>query len=107
MWDWIVERVKWLVAGRELQALHRYRAACALAWRWNGELPASADTARWIRECGDGERGMDIEQFRERLREGAKGPPMFEPGGFRAAGEVGLRDGEVAAVLKPGAQADG
>jgi len=34
-------------------------------------------------------------------------PPMFEPGGFRAAGEVGLRDGEVAVVLAPGRKLDG
>lgn len=52
----------------ELRALHRYQVACALAWRWNGQLPNSAETAEWIKEVGEGERGMDIEQFRERLR---------------------------------------
>lgn len=57
-----------LIAGRELAALQRYRAACALAWRWNGEVRASADTAEWIGEVGEGKRGADIEQFRERLR---------------------------------------
>ena len=52
----------------ELRALHRYRVACHLVWRWNGQLPNSAETAEWIREVGEGKRPSDIEQFRERLR---------------------------------------
>ena len=52
----------------ELRALHRYQVACALVWRWNGQLPNSAETAEWIMEVGEGKRPTDIEQFRERLR---------------------------------------
>ena len=51
----------------ELRALHRYQVACALVWRWNGQLPNSAETAEWIMEVGEGKRPTDIEQFRERL----------------------------------------
>lgn len=63
MLDWL----KRLIAGPELAALERYRLACGLAWRWNGQIPASAKTAEWIRDVGQGERGMDIERFREEL----------------------------------------
>ncbi len=65
--------LKRLVAGKELDALERYRMACNLAWRWNGQEPNSAETAEWISEVGEGKRGVDIEQFRERLRSGAGG----------------------------------
>lgn len=63
--------LRWLkgwIAGKELCALERYRIACATAWRWNGQEKNSAETAEWISEVGEGKRGMDIEQFRERLR---------------------------------------
>ena len=61
--------LKWWIAGKELRALERYRAACALAYQWNGQLPNSAETAEWISLVGEDKRGMDIEQFRERLRQ--------------------------------------
>lgn len=61
------EFLKWWIAGKEMQALHRYRTACQLVWRRNGLLPSSSETADWIQQVGDGVRGMDIEQFRERL----------------------------------------
>lgn len=63
--------LKWWIAREELRALERYRAACALAYRWNGQLPNSAETADWISQVGEGKRGMDIEEFRERLRKGS------------------------------------
>lgn len=63
------------IAGKELRALERYRVACGLAYRWNGQEPNSAETAQWIQEVGEGKRGMDIEQFRERLRQ-AKARPQ-------------------------------
>lgn len=66
MLNWL----KQLVAGNELAALNRYRVACSLAWRWNGEIKPSSDTAEWISEVGEGKRGMDIEQFRAQLRNG-------------------------------------
>lgn len=64
--------LKWLLAGQELAALHRYRKACHLVWRWNGGEQNSAETADWIRQVGEDQRGADIEQFRERLRINAK-----------------------------------
>ena len=57
----------------ELRALHRYQVACALVWRWNGQLPNSAETAEWIKEVGEGQRGMDIENFRVRLQANSHG----------------------------------
>ena len=67
----MIDRLKWWIAGKEMRALERYRVACSLAWRWNGQLPNSAETAEWIQQVGEGMRGMDIEQFRERLRSNA------------------------------------
>jgi len=68
----VSEWLKWLVAGKELRALNRYRKACHLAYRWNGNVPNSAETAEWIQAVGEDLRGADIEQFRERLRNNAK-----------------------------------
>ena len=62
------EWLKWLIAGNEMAALARYRKACALAWRWNGQVPNSAETAEWIKQVGEDQRGADIEQFREWLK---------------------------------------
>jgi hypothetical protein len=64
----MLESLKWWIAGKELRALHRYRQACALAWRWNGGVPNSAETADWIRQVGEDQRGADIAEFRERLK---------------------------------------
>jgi len=64
---WLLDRLKWWIAPREMQALHRYRVACALVWRWNAAIRGSAETAEWIGQVGEGARGMDIEQFRARL----------------------------------------
>jgi hypothetical protein len=66
----MLQWLKWLVAGKEMAALHRYRTACHLAFRWNGQIRASAETAEWVQQIGEGERGYDIEQFRERLLNG-------------------------------------
>ena len=46
--------LKRLFAGKELRALERYRAACHLAYRWNGNKPNSAETAEWIMHVGEG-----------------------------------------------------
>lgn len=63
----MIEWLKWRIAGKEMQALHRYRIACALVCRWNGRVPNSAESAEWIRDVGEGKRGMDIENFRASL----------------------------------------
>lgn len=69
MIDWL----KRMIAGKEMRALDRYRAACGLTWRWNGQIHGSSETAEWIQQVGEGERGYDIEKFRESLRDGASG----------------------------------
>ena len=63
----IIERIKWRSARKEMEALHRYRAACELVYRWNGQIAGSAETADWIIQVGEGKRGYDISEFRERL----------------------------------------
>lgn len=65
--NWLLDRLKWWIAGKELNALHRYRVGCHLAWRWNGRIRGSAETAQWIQQVGEGTRGYDIEQFRASL----------------------------------------
>lgn len=66
MLDWL----KRLIAGKELTALRRYQQACNLAYRWNGQLPHSAETALWIQLVGEGRMGADIEGFRATLVSG-------------------------------------
>jgi hypothetical protein len=65
----IHERLKWWIADDEMQSLQRYKSACHLVFRWNGNVKNSAETAEWIDEVGNGKRGMDIHEFREKLKE--------------------------------------
>lgn len=65
--NWIIEQLKWLIAGKELQVLHRFRVAAALVWRWNGQKPNSAETAKWIADVGEGTQPANIEHFRDSL----------------------------------------
>lgn len=69
----MIEWLKSIIAGKELSALQRYRVASTLARQWNGKIPASSETAEWIQSVGEGERGYDIEQFRESLSNGSNG----------------------------------
>jgi hypothetical protein len=64
---WVPEWIKWVVAGDEMLALNRYRKACHLVWRWNGNVPNSAETSEWISDVGEDRRAADIEQFRAAL----------------------------------------
>jgi hypothetical protein len=66
MWEWF----KRLIAGKELDALARYRSAVQLTYRWNGQVRNSAETARWVQLVGEGEIGSDISGFREALERG-------------------------------------
>jgi len=63
--------LKRLIAGEELRALERYRYACSLIHRWNGNVPNSAETATWINQVGERHRAPDISEFRERLMSGS------------------------------------
>lgn len=69
MRKWIIGLLKNWLCREELAKLDRYQRACALVYRWNGELVHSSWTAQWIKEVGEGERGQDISEFREHLRE--------------------------------------
>lgn len=64
---WLRDLLKEWLCADELRALTRYRRACALAHRWNGNIPDSADTADWISAVGEDKHGADIDQFRARL----------------------------------------
>lgn len=66
----MLEWLKRLIAGKELAALDRYRRACHLAHRWNGQLPNSAETALWIQLVGEDRVGADISGFRATLISG-------------------------------------
>lgn len=70
MLKWLKNVIKHWVAKDEIRALYRYRQAAQLAYRWNGQLPNSAETAQWIAYCGEGVIGQDISGFREVLRSG-------------------------------------
>ena len=54
---------------RYRQKFYRFNIACAQAFRWlDGD---AAKTAEWIAQVGNDERGCDISEFRQRLRESA------------------------------------
>ncbi len=55
---------------KELAKLSRYQQACAIIYRWNGQIPQSSHTAQWISEVGEGKRGIDIYEFRDLLIKG-------------------------------------
>ncbi len=59
-----------LLFPKEASKLHRYQQATQTVWRWCGRVPNSAETARWIQAVGEGERGLDIENFRVQLENG-------------------------------------
>lgn len=61
------ERLKWLVAGKEMAKLSRYRVACREAWRWNGQIPGSSETALWIEANGEDLPRLGISEFRNQL----------------------------------------
>lgn len=69
----ILERLKWLIAGKEMTALHRYRQAAQLAQRWCVRERNASETADWIQRVGEGQRCADIEHFREQLRAAQRG----------------------------------
>lgn len=63
----ILAWLKRRIAGPELRLLERYRVATELAETWNSMIPASAKTAQWIREVGEGRRAYDPERLRKEL----------------------------------------
>lgn len=67
MKNWLIKRLKQTIARPELEALYRYRMACDLVRRWNGDVTESFATGAWIHQVGEAERGFDIEDFREQL----------------------------------------
>lgn len=86
MLNWL----KRLIAGKELRALERYRTVCGLTYRWNGQLPNSAETAQWIQLVGEGRLGYDIEGFRSALIAG-QGQKYLDQAVERAARNDHLR----------------
>lgn len=67
MWSWILYQLQWLLTRKELEKLRRYQLACQDVQRWNASLPASARTADYIEQVGEGKAPADIQKFRESL----------------------------------------
>lgn len=63
----ILAWLKWRIAGQELRQLERYRVAAQLVEQWNSHIPASAKTAKWIRQAAEDGRAYDIDRLREQL----------------------------------------
>lgn len=64
--------LKWLVAGREMETLHRYRTAINQADRWLASFPDAVDTLAHVKSWGEGNGGETrdmhvIEKVRERM----------------------------------------
>ena len=70
MLDYLLCLLKHLIAGEELAALERYRQVCQSVYRFNGQVPNSSETALFIRNVGEGDRGEDTPQFRQSLYDG-------------------------------------
>jgi len=68
MFAWLMYKLKWAIARKDLEALERYRLACLDVQRWNASLPHSADTGKYIHDVGEGKIGSDISRFREELK---------------------------------------
>jgi len=76
MLDWLKHKL----AHRELAALKRYRLACHEVFRWHARIASSYSTALWISEVGEGTRGLDSWDFREKLvKQGNLCPKCFAP----------------------------
>jgi hypothetical protein len=68
---WLHVWLKYLIAGQELEELERYRLAVGDIERWNSRIPASAQTAAWIRKQASGnEPSPGIAEFRSTLLQG-------------------------------------
>ncbi|MFZ6755794.1 hypothetical protein ACO0K9_01125 [Undibacterium sp. Ji50W] len=110
MKKWILHHLKWWIAGKELEELHRWRTFCSQADRWLAEFPNVVTALDYVRTEANGTRGNDIMRMREKMREIAT-PQLskFDEGCLktgqqmqRAAGE--LPDGyEVVIYLENGA----
>lgn len=70
MWGFIKDILRVLVCEKELKELRRFYMAALLAEQWNGQLPNSAETARWIRYVAEDKTGHDIQGFRDSLERG-------------------------------------
>jgi len=68
MFKWIHHNLKWFIARREMEMLHRFDVACEDAMRWlASDSPDAAGTAQWIKQSatvGD----VSIVRWRDAVR---------------------------------------
>lgn len=64
----IINLLKRLIAGKELDALERYRLACIETRRFNASIIDSALTAEMIEDFGEGRIALDSFEFRAKLQ---------------------------------------
>jgi len=51
--NWLIERIKWLVAGEELATLHRYRTNLHSIDRWFASHEDIVQVARWLKQYSE------------------------------------------------------
>lgn len=68
MKKWILQHLKWWIAGKELEELHRWRTFCSQADRWLAEFPNVVTALDYVRTEAEGTRGNDIMRMREKMR---------------------------------------
>lgn len=74
MIQFLLLQIKYLIAGKDLEELHRYRIATQEAARWLGpDFPEVEKTADWIESRAKLKGAHHISTFREQLREGRNG----------------------------------
>ena len=65
----LAERLKWMVARKELDALHRYRMATYEARYYLAHYPESAVLLNFIEGEGEGDDREFVDRMREKYKE--------------------------------------
>lgn len=72
-----IEWLKWCVAGREMEELHRWRTYWEESRRWLAEFPDAANALEHLKAQSTGAGGVDIMRTREAMRTRRDGRAMF------------------------------
>lgn len=73
MLNWL----KWIIAGRELAELERWRVECGQAERWLSESDDARHALEYVRGMAEGVECKSVSWVRDRMRERRARPNMF------------------------------
>lgn len=75
MIKWLHSKIKWLVAGKELEELERWRSYWQQTDRWFAEFPEAEIALRYLEAKASGTYSKDIAELRNELRKEKKATP--------------------------------